>query len=95
LARYSNIDLGLEEINQNNVSISPNPTSENITIQSSNQSFENASVTLTNSIGQIILKKENINSTTINLDISSQTSGIYFLTIENQGAKTTQKIIKN
>jgi ELWxxDGT repeat protein len=88
------LNLATNSFATNNFTVFPNPTSEKITIQSNNQPFENASVTLTNSIGQIILKKENVNSTTINLDISSQPSGIYFISIENQGAKTTQKIIK-
>jgi uncharacterized delta-60 repeat protein len=96
LARFNNPSLGLPDIIENpiNISIFPNPTSEKITIQSNNQLLENASVTLTNLVGQIILKKENINTSSINIDINAQSKGIYFLTIENKGEKSTQKIIK-
>jgi uncharacterized delta-60 repeat protein len=95
LARYSNTNLGINNLSQNTFFIFPNPTSNIITVQSENISLENASVTLTNSIGQNILQKEKINTSTINLDISSQTCGVYFLTIENQGKKFTKKIVKN
>lgn len=82
------LNLATTSFNAIDFSIFPNPTSDNITIQSKNQIFENASITLTNTIGQTVFKKENLNSDTINLDISSQTNGIYFLTVENQGTKT-------
>jgi ELWxxDGT repeat protein len=94
LCRYGiPLNLGIENNSKKEFSVFPNPTSSYLTIQSKNQPFQKA--TITNAIGQTIIKKENLNTSEINLDLSSQSSGMYFLTIENESSKTTQKIIKN
>jgi trimeric autotransporter adhesin len=89
------VNLGMVNPIKKQFRIYPNPASNFVAIQSETDFFTNASITFSNIYGQIILKKEGLNSSTINLDVSSQTSGIYFLTVENQGETTFQKIIKN
>ncbi|WP_445453706.1 ELWxxDGT repeat protein [Flavobacterium sp. 25HG05S-40] len=73
--------------------IYPNPVKDLVTIQVEDHFFNNASITLSTIYGQTILKKENLYNNEIQIDVTEQLSGIYFITIENNGFKTTHKII--
>lgn len=86
-ASFAGIDLEFK--------VYPNPASDEITIQFENSGLQNASVTVTNIIGQTIFNKENLSVSTIKLDLSAHPTGIYLLTAGNKGVTTTQKIIKN
>lgn len=67
----------------------PNPTSGIINIEmSNNQSI--AKVVINNLLGQTIMRYESASI----LDISSLTKGIYFITVETDNGKETQRIIK-
>ena len=88
------INLGTENHNENRLRMYPNPTSDLLTIQSENGFFTDAVVTVTTTLGQVILKTDTITSSEINLDLSTQTSGMYLLTLEENDTKITQKIIK-
>lgn len=95
LVRYNNTSLSIVENKLQSFAFFPNPTSEYLFIQSGSQPFEDATVFITNTIGQVIVKKEHVNNPEIILDIAAQPNGFYLLTIENKGGKSTQKIIKN
>ncbi len=88
------INLGTENHKENRLRMYPNPTSDLLTIQSENGFFTDASVTVTTTLGQIILKTDSVTSSEINLDLSTQSSGMYLLTIEEKDTKIIQKIIK-
>ena len=88
------INLGTENHAKNHYRVFPNPTSDFFTIQSENGFFTDASVTVTTTLRQLILKKDTITSTEINLDLSTQSPGMYLLTIEENDTKIIQKIIK-
>lgn len=75
------------------VSIYPNPSTGNFTVNVSGNDATNSQITIYNSIGQIVYS-EQINSVKTQMDLSKQTSGIYFCRVESK-AKTiiSEKII--
>lgn len=74
----------------NNIEIYPNPIEDFVEIKNSNA--ENIQFLLTNSNGQKILNG-NFNSTYI-LNCKTLNPGIYFLELNNGGAKTVKKLVK-
>ncbi len=83
----------IEESNQSidNLSIYPNPSKGNVSI--SLKEATNASLTLRNSLGQILLSNKYMltNRIDLNLDVPK---GIYFLQVEANGETITRKIVK-
>lgn len=73
----------------------PNPTSDYLVLRLSASEFRNVKITVTNMLGQEILSKnwevqwfgEKV------LDLTTVPSGMYFVTLENNGKKHTEKII--
>lgn len=88
------INLGNENHTEQSFKVYPNPTSNFITIQLENGIFTDALVTVTNTLGQLIFESKSTQTSEITIDFSSQSKGMYFLTMEEEGNKTTQKIIK-
>tara|TARA_B100000809_G_C15045352_1_gene497028 strand:- start:137 stop:1207 length:1071 start_codon:yes stop_codon:yes gene_type:complete len=83
--------VGIKEAILSDISIYPNPTTGNFTIDLG-EIKEDVKATLTNGLGQLTLI-ENYNSTNlINLDINAP-KGIYFLQIEIDGDVITKRII--
>jgi len=75
----------------NNILIYPNPSKGMIYI--SMKEVTNASVTLRNSLGQIILSDKYMLTNQIDLDLDVP-KGIYFLQVEANGETITRKIVK-
>lgn len=65
------------------VSIYPNPSNGNFTVNVSGNDAANSQITIYNSIGQIVYS-EQINSAKTQIDLSNQTSGIYFCRVESK-----------
>ena len=81
--------LGILNFNQNIFTVYPNPSSGLINIIiSDNQPI--IKTTINNILGQAIMTFEN----SATLDISPLTKGTYFITVETDGGKATQRIIK-
>lgn len=74
----------------NSISIYPNPTNSIINIIDEKKQFQNSSIEIKNYMGQVIYS----NSFNSQIDISSLSSGMYFLTIQDKENKRTVKIIK-
>ncbi len=84
--------VGINEISLSNLSLYPNPTTGNITIDLG-EVYQDVKATLTNSLGQVVLS-QNYNSTAfIYLDLDYP-KGLYFLTLETNGEVISKKIIK-
>ncbi len=79
--------VGLDENNQSQVNIFPNPSTDDIHI--TGVINNNLKVTLTNSEGRIVL----ISKGTDVIDVSNLESGIYFLTIQAVDELTQRKIM--
>ncbi len=68
-------------------SVYPNPTSGIVNITAD----QNAEVTVSNTVGQIIMHKVLGNSGTINL--TNETTGVYFVTVRTNQGTATQRVI--
>ena len=87
--------LSVEEINyvKQEVNFSPNPFKTELLI-SKKSNFENSTLKIFNSIGQLIKEKENIHGQNIIINRETLNSGIYFAQlIENGKIISTNKII--
>ena len=83
------VNMGVSNFNRSLITLYPNPTLSIINIEvSNNQPIIKTSVS--NIIGQTILTFENSSA----LDVSSLSKGTYFITIETDSDRQTQKIIK-
>ena len=89
------IILGIENSDIIDFTISPNPASEIIQIQSSNFSSE-TNVLVYNIQGQVVFSKVK-NSATGNftVNVSDLASGMYFVQLQSKGKKVAKKFIKN
>ena len=84
--------VGIDEQSATSVNIHPNPTTGKLIISIAGQTA--SSVTLRNSLGQVLLSG-NISSTNqIELDLSSYPAGIYFLQLEVNGQVITKQVLK-
>ena len=95
IMKLTNDILGLEENEiATNIHLYPNPSSEDFTI-SLGQTFQKAEIYISNSLGQQIISKTEIETNQIEIKIQGE-SGIYFCKIILDGInKGTMKIIKN
>lgn len=83
--------VGLNESTlANGISVFPNPAKDVLNIEVSNS--DNFAVTVTNLLGKVILTEKS-SKEKMNLNLSSIASGVYFVTIDAKGQKTTKKII--
>lgn len=74
-----------------NLIVFPNPVQNELTIQSTNNTFDSFSIT--DSKGRVVLFIEN--STSYQIDVSALASGLYFLHIQSSEGKAIKKFIKN
>ena len=72
------------------ISVFPNPSNGVFSIENS-LTNDNINYTVTNILGSTVSAGKFTNSK--NIDLSSQSKGIYFITFENKGNKITKKII--
>ncbi|MEX0996982.1 MAG: choice-of-anchor B family protein [Flavobacteriaceae bacterium] len=80
--------LSTESLEQETLSLFPNPANHYVTIQSQNTPIEKIQVI--NTLGQQVLSIENNNTTKRTIDISTLNPGMYFVIIN---ATTTKKLI--
>lgn len=79
--------LTISENNNENIALYPNPANDLVHIKG----IENASITILNTIGQVILKANN----TTQIDISNIPNGIYLVRIETEKDRYFKRVIKN
>ncbi len=72
------------------ISVFPNPSNGVFSIANS-LTTDNINYSVTNILGSVILSGKF--TSTKNIDLSSQSKGIYFITFENEGNKVSRKII--
>ena len=77
----------------NSLSLQPNPTATSTTISFNNE-LNNANIEVMNVTGQIIFKKENQTGKQINLDLSNQAAGIYFIEVKQAAEVWRGKVVK-
>lgn len=95
----NSVSTGLDRNNEllNNVSIMPNPTNGVFNINTSFSESKNIKINISNILGQIILSNEYnaITNDKIQLDLTQQANGIYFVTVSNGIDKMVQRLIIN
>jgi hypothetical protein len=74
-------------------SISPNPSSNNITIATDGGFIINT-VDVVNFLGQTVISQSNIRNASTNLDISKLNSGVYFVRITSENGTAVKKFVK-
>lgn len=76
--------------NQTNIMFYPNPTTSILNIVDENNQFQDATIQIKNNLGQLIFSSPFANQ----IDLSSLSAGMYFLTIDNIEKRRVIKIIK-
>ncbi|HTN17441.1 MAG TPA: T9SS type A sorting domain-containing protein, partial [Chitinophagaceae bacterium] len=87
--------LGIDEASSSiKAIVYPSPAKDIVTV-STKENLKQASLSIMNLHGQLVLSKENISGNRVDLDLSGQASGVYFLKIVNEGqASEVIRIIK-
>ncbi len=80
-------------IDKDTILVYPNPTNNFVSITT--DKIQNASIRLTNSLGQLVFGLENNENSNLKIDMSFYKSGIYILEIVQNENVFRQKIIKN
>ena len=88
---YSSVINSIKQNTINdNINIYPNPTSSIINIKDGQNQFQNATIIVTNTLGQVLSSVPFISQ----IDISQLSLGMYYLTIQNTSNKKVVKIVK-
>jgi hypothetical protein len=85
--------VGVKEITSNVVSIYPNPTKGMFTISLANTN-EAVSYTITTLEGRLVEQANNVTQRNIQVDLTNESKGVYFLIIQENNTNTTYKIIR-
>ena len=88
---YLGLDAGLNE-SDFNVSAFPNPTADEIQINSASVL---KSISIVDSKGITLEKKSQVNSTTFTIDLKTYSTGIYFLRLESTSGTKIIRVTKN
>lgn len=87
-------NLGIDDLNFEDVSVYPNPTNGEITV-SFNKEVNVKSFMIRDVTGRLIREEKPQTTNGITFDISAEAQGVYFLNIEAGGATQSFKLIKN
>ncbi len=78
---------------RNSMNIFPNPAEDRFTIQWRSTSPITADFSLSNTLGEVVLRTKLDLVTDKTIDISSLDAGIYFLQVESDGVRFTKKLV--
>jgi hypothetical protein len=99
----ANFDAGSEplipeilesNILDNQISVFPNPVSDELTLKLNGNFAGKTYLTLHNCLGEII-SKETFSGSEYRLDMKSIPNGVYFITLPSKQGKVVKKIVKN
>jgi hypothetical protein len=88
---WNDLCLDANTIAETNFSLYPNPTSGNLSIVTNG---DIATIIVLDALGQQVMSLVS-NSATIEIDLSGNSNGLYFLRIEQNGNSTMQRVILN
>jgi hypothetical protein len=92
---YNYIYTGIEENSfEDQINIYPNPANNHINITKEND-IDDLSITIYNTIGQILYSEQEINSNSSQIDISNISNGLLFIKIESDNNSFTYKLLKH
>lgn len=83
----------INDLNSSEISfdVFPNPVKANITVKTTET--ENQTITIVNTLGEVVLKLSNSLSINV-IDLSAFNTGVYFIEVRNKNGLSTKKIIK-
>ncbi len=85
--------IGIANLSNTQYTIFPNPTTSQLTIQSSKK-LSNTTIKLYNITGQIIIQKTNLSGDNFTIDLAEYAKGIYILEIDSGEGVERVKIVK-
>jgi len=91
------VGVNLISIKDFNINVVPNPTTENFILEVNSTKNSTLNITLTNSLGEVVLTSNsiiNIGINKIDFDFKNQSSGVYFMSINDGSEYYFKKIIK-
>ena len=95
VAGYTPVSDNLQAAQNTTYNLYPNPTSSNTTVEINTQNEMNLSIDVFDAMGQLVMNTQNqsIHSgvNQIQLNTSSLSSGMYFVSIKNEGGERTVK----
>lgn len=85
--------LGVNELNISNYIIYPNPSAGNFTIELSSSIWNNYTIRIMNSIGQVVYNQSGINTNSYTVKDLNLQKGVYYIEVQSNNHKNTQKIV--
>lgn len=92
---YSNIvPVKFNAENNTNVVLFPQPAGDILNVSVQNTENLNINIKILNAMGQQVLELNNLNGSVIQIDLSTLTSGVYYMELNLDGTVTQTKLIK-
>jgi len=88
-----NTTTGIEENSESVFDVFPNPNSGSFDIKLNNQEFQNSTISLTNILGQVLLEKKVQNNSTIHIDATDFSQGMYYIKVQTEKSTYTKKVL--
>lgn len=85
--------LATSEFSSSTIQIQPNPANDFIVVSSKKAAI--LTIEISNSLGQKVIKKENITNVSAQIDISKLQSGVYFIEVNHGEESKRTKFLKN
>ncbi|MEI6488836.1 MAG: T9SS type A sorting domain-containing protein [Bacteroidota bacterium] len=83
---------GVEEIAEQNISISPNPATNQFTIENSQLRIN--AIHIYNVLGSAVYQQLTTNNQQLSIDVSTWNTGVYFVEIESEKGIVRKKLVK-
>jgi len=87
------ISVNVSENKNADITLYPNPSNGNFTLNLNNLSPQRKEITIINCLGQVIDKRTNESSAQLNINLSTQKKGIYFIEIKTEDQATWREKI--
>ncbi len=87
--------VGIGENEAPGLELFPNPTNGIINVTLTSDKFENANIQVLDALGKIVYTTEGINisgTNTVQVDLTNEPQGLYFVTVSGDGQRITKKI---
>jgi Secretion system C-terminal sorting domain len=92
--KYDDYSTGINTVGGENnlVTVFPNPTNDILSVQGLGN--KNASIEITNQMGQLLFKKRELVANDFKIDVKDFSQGVYFLEIQSEKARRVLKFVK-
>jgi PKD repeat protein len=83
---------GINELTETDFNVFPNPNSGRFEIRLNNQYFQNATVSMMNIIGEVLVEKKINSKELVQFDASSFPSGVYYIKLQAENGTYIKKV---